>query len=247
MNRKNWSIAVCALTCTAALTVYLKNLAPLELRPLREGVPVKTAAPTSSKILPQDVEITKSTEKTVVEAKKEAPPVKGIPGFIPRPEVIHEFKTLQAKIFKTDQDLAQLKKVRQNSALLFELAEYLRNIESVKNPEFRENQNIAIDILVEALKVEGSNAAETAIFEIIKDPQIENSALEMSTRESLAGVKADILYQASSLKPELFSQVESVLPGPVSQKIWKNIQQKQSENLAESESERQSRVAEISH
>lgn len=245
MNYRISLISFCVLTCTVALTVYIKNLAPLEKRSPIEGVTVQTTEP----VLPTQVlkpSAEEVSEVKVVEIKKETGSATVL-GSVPNPDTIEEFKTLQAKVFKTDQDRAQIKKVTQNSAYLYELSEYLRNVASVKNPEFRENQNIAIDILVEALKEGDSEAAKAALFEIIKDPQIENASLDMSVRESLAGVKADVLYQGSALKPELFTQVESILPGPVSQKIWKNIQQKQAENFADSEAERQARVAEVSH
>lgn len=164
-------------------------------------------------------------------------------GEIPEPELIRKFKSMQAKVFKDESDKAYLKRLLSDSKYLQQLSNYLRDAQSIQNPSFRENQNLAIDFILEALNADASASAEQAIFDVIQDSQVEDVQLKLNLREMLAGVKADLLYQASAVKPELIPQIEQVLPGPVSQKIWKNVQKQHAENLASSEIEKQARVA----
>ncbi len=53
-------------------------------------------------------------------------------------------------------------------------------------------------------------------------------------RRALAGIKAEIMYQLSSERPGEAAQLQASLPGPVSERIWNNVQYQQENNLAES-------------
>lgn len=164
-------------------------------------------------------------------------------GILPQPEVIQKFKVIQAKVFKTDEDQRHLKAMISDSVYLLQLGGYLRDLQSVHKSEFKENQNAVIDLLLEALKNGDAQSAQQAILDVIQDSQVEDEKLALNTRELLGGVKAELLYQSSSIKPELSQQIERVLPGPISQKIWKNVQEQQADNLALSETELQARSA----
>lgn len=96
------------------------------------------------------------------------------------------------------------------------------------------DQDVAVDILLDALKDGDSRAAEEALREVVRDEQVEDSTLSGSVREQLAGVKAEVLYQWSAMVPTGASQLAGLLPGPVSHKIWNNVLDMQSRNLAES-------------
>lgn len=163
------------------------------------------------------------------------------PGTLPQPEILQQFKTIQAKIFKSDEEQKNLKQMMTDSTYIRQLGDYLRDIQSVNKEEFKANQNTVIDFLVEALNSGEVHAAEQAILDVIKDTQVEDEKLSMNTRELLGGVKADLLYQSSAIRPEFAEQFARILPGPVSQKIWENVKRQQEENLALSEIELQAR------
>lgn len=162
---------------------------------------------------------------------------------VPSPEILKSFKDLQVKIFRNQEDEKKWKKLISDSKYILELSVYLKNLPKLDPKEFKDNQNAVLDLLVEALRGGDTVAAEQAILDVIKDAQIEDANVAQNSREFLAGVKAELLYQSSSVKPQLAGQFESLLPGPVSQKIWKNVQQQQADNLAISEAELQERVA----
>ncbi len=159
-------------------------------------------------------------------------------------EKLKQFKLIQAKVFKSDTETEILKNFVSDPVVIRDLTQYLLSPAQIKQSNFRENQNAAIDLILESLKSSNPQSAVEAILEVAKDSQVENNLIESSVRQSLAGTKAELLYQGSALRPDLFTSVEALLPGPVSQKIWKNIQHKQFENASESESEKKSRTFE---
>lgn len=98
-------------------------------------------------------------------------------------------------------------------------------------------QVAAIDLLIEALKSGDKAAAEEAMREIVADKQIEDVKLPLEVREQLAGIKAEILYNWAAIEPNQQSDIARRLPGPASEKIWRNVQDTFANNIAESESE----------
>lgn len=196
---------------------------------------------------PDLVETSKKPVLPTVEENSVQPPVAVAPGALPQPEVLQQFKVIQSKIFKSDEEQRSLKQMMMNSRYIQQLGEYLRDIQSVNKEEFKANQNVAIDFLIEALHSGEAGSAEQAILDVIKDSQVEDEKIPMNARELLGGVKADLLYQASSIRPALAEQFSRLLPGPVSQKIWENVQRQQEENLALSEKELHERQNKKSH
>lgn len=186
------------------------------------------------------VEVTaQKAQETQAAAKAEVKPIEK--GQLPQPEVMEKFKVIHAKVFKNDEDQKNLKIMLMDSKYILQLGEYLRDLQSVGKDEFKSNQNAVVDLLIEALKSGDSRSAEQAILDVVKDAQVEDTKLALNTRELLGGVKAELLYQSTSIKPELAEQFSRVLPGPASEKIWLNVQQQQADNLAVSESELQTR------
>ena len=99
-------------------------------------------------------------------------------------------------------------------------------------------QVAAIDLLVEAFKSGDKAAAEGAMRAIVADKQVEDTQLPTEVREQLAGIKAEVLYNWGALAPHQQSEIARQLPGPASEKIWRNVQDTFASHLAESELER---------
>jgi hypothetical protein len=96
------------------------------------------------------------------------------------------------------------------------------------------DQNLALDLLLEALRTGDSDVAAEVLRDIVSDSQVENPKLEPTVRENLAGIKAEVLFKWSAFRPAQAGDLASWLPGPVSQRIWQNVLEAQSSNLAES-------------
>ncbi|KHD87359.1 MAG: hypothetical protein OM95_14750 [Bdellovibrio sp. ArHS] len=95
-------------------------------------------------------------------------------------------------------------------------------------------QNVALDLLLESLREVPAGEAVGVLKDIVNNGYIEDSTKSLESRKSLGEVKAEILYQWSSLQPQKKSEIERLLPGPVSRKIWENVRYQQENNLAES-------------
>lgn len=145
---------------------------------------------------------------------------------------LSEFKILKQKVFLTEEE----KQLRQNFLKNRALLENLKGL--FKYPtafqDLESQQNVAVDLLLEAIKSGDAETARSVLRELIADPTIEDKQLSPVQRQNLAGVKAEVLYQWSSLEPDRAGEMQKVLPGPVSQKIWKNVLTQQDLNRAES-------------
>lgn len=145
---------------------------------------------------------------------------------------LSEFKTLKQKVFLTEEEKLQRQSLLKNRALL----ENLKGLFKYPTPfqDLESQQNVAVDLLLEAIKSGDAETARDVLKELIADPTIENKQLSTAQRQNLAGVKAEVLYQWSSLEPDRAGEMQKALPGPVSQKIWKNVLTQQDLNRAES-------------
>lgn len=100
----------------------------------------------------------------------------------------------------------------------------------------RENaklQDLSVTYLMEALQAH-SEEASRVVNDIIADNTIENPTVDSQSRQLQAELKADILYQWTSMHPEQVQHVSSILPGRASQRIWQNVLDLQASNEAES-------------
>lgn len=135
--------------------------------------------------------------------------------------------------------------VREEKARLFANDEFLHGLEALlrvpalNDPDFEAQQNDAIDLLLEARATTGGSVPAEILRSLIEDPQIEGTRLDLKSREALAGIKADVLYQWTSQEPNATRDVANWLPGPVSEKIWRNVLAAQEQNRLESMQELQ--------
>jgi hypothetical protein len=146
-----------------------------------------------------------------------------------------DYAKLKSKVFLNDDDKREKSRLLQDAALMRSLEPLLKKPIVQIGPE-QEEQNAAIDFLLEAA-MNSSPAAVDVLRSVIEDRQVENARIDMKSREALAGVKAEILYHWSSADPARSQQFTGWLPGPVSQKIWENVRDRQERNRAESASE----------
>lgn len=149
-------------------------------------------------------------------------------------EELDRYRQLKKIVLGSKDDEQERARLKTDTVLLDSFRDLLKSPST--NEKTRANQNAALDLLFEALK-DQSTQAKSILEGVIQDAQIESSALSPDVRENLAGIKAEALYQWSAMDPAQVSTLQSWLPGPVSQKIWQNIQERQESNLAESQME----------
>lgn len=150
---------------------------------------------------------------------------------------LKSFQQFQNKsVMTNDEEEARLK-LLQDADLISQVSGMLRSRLAQKDAQAFENQNIAIDLLIEALKEGNEQAATDAIWDQIRDGQVEDSSIPLGERKTLAGIKGELIYHATALRPDSFQDIEMDLPGPVSQKIWKNVQEQHQANLESSQTE----------
>ncbi len=145
---------------------------------------------------------------------------------------LHKYAELGNKALLLEHDRVLKRKLMKDQAFLQSLKPLV--LAATHDPVTVELQNAALDFLFEALKGENKAAAVEILKSVVADASIENSTEDMDVRKSLAGVKAEVLFNWSSLDPDANPMIDSSLPGPVSEKIWANVQKQQSNNLAES-------------
>jgi hypothetical protein len=142
---------------------------------------------------------------------------------------------LRAKIFLSPEEKRERADLLRHSGLLKALGRRL--VEPTRSMAVMNEQDAAIDVLMEALKSGDAQVAGEVLQGVVRDGQVEDTRLDRGSREQLAGLKAEVLYQWSALSPAAASQLPSWLPGPVSRKIWANVVRMQQSNLAESAAE----------
>lgn len=141
------------------------------------------------------------------------------------------FSKLNQKVFLTDEEKAQKAELLRDPNFLRALADRL--VEPSIDPSVTAGQDAAVDLLLEAVKGGDKQAAAEALTEVVEDAQVESSALAQPIREQLAGIKGEVLYHWSALDPSQSAHIASRLPGPVSQRIWQNVRNKQASNQNE--------------
>ncbi len=152
-------------------------------------------------------------------------------------ERLKAFEALQMKSVMTAAEEEARLQYLQDADLIAQVGASLRSRGAQNDPQAEENQNIAIDVLIEALKEGNEQAASDAIWDQIRDNQVEDASVPLKERKVFAGIKGEILYHATALRPDIFQDVEMDLPGPVSQKIWRNVQAQHESNLEASQVE----------
>jgi hypothetical protein len=152
-------------------------------------------------------------------------------------EKLKAFQALQVKSVMTAAEEEARLQYLQDADLIAQVSASLRSRGAQNDPQAEENQNTAIDVLIEALKEGNEQAATDAIWDQIRDNQVEDASIPLKERKVFAGIKGELLYHATALRPDVFQDVEMDLPGPVSQKIWRNVQAQHESNLEGSQAE----------
>lgn len=188
--------------------------------PAQKAAPVPVAAaplvaPSSSRPAPPPTE-SAATEIKVFEHQRE----------------LDEYHLLSQKVFLTDQERRQKQGLLQNAQFI----ESLKSLFKSQKPteELEDQQNTAVDFLMEALNGPAKEAAAGVLKSVIQNPDTENAKLDMATRENLAGAKAEVLYKWSAQDPSRNNEIRQWLPGAVSQRIWANVLYQQEMNRLES-------------
>lgn len=160
-------------------------------------------------------------------------------------ESLPEFEKTKKVILATSTDDEE--KQRQLKERMFQDASLMRELElllkapALGDHELASQQMTALDILFDAMSSKSADLAEKVLASVVEDRTIEDESLDSSSRQALAEVKAEVLYRWSSAEPEQADQIVSLLPGPVSQKIWGNVIEAQAQNAAESRLEAMNR------
>lgn len=151
------------------------------------------------------------------------------------------FHELSRKVFPSDDDRSQTERFLHDQELLRSAGRLL--LQPAADRQAEADQNDAIDLLIKALAAGDSEVARTALTDVVKDGQIENTNIALSARRQLAGLKGEVLYKWTALEPDMADQVAQWLPGPKSRQVWANVVQLQKSNLAESQEEAGSAAA----
>lgn len=144
---------------------------------------------------------------------------------------LEDFSQLRAKVLRVEDEEREFKRFLSDPSLLRAAA--LRLTEASLAPGVLSSQDAAVDLLIEALKSGDKDLASDMAKAIVEDPQIESPTLDPEVRTNLAGIKAEVLYHWTALVPEAAKGLENSLPGPVSRKIWANVNRRQLSNQAE--------------
>ncbi|WP_374074634.1 hypothetical protein [Bdellovibrio bacteriovorus] len=149
---------------------------------------------------------------------------------------LQEYQRLHSKIFPSEGEKAFRKELVANERVLRSLQDLLQT--PAIDDSATQMQNAALDLLFEALQNDPNGPAAQVLKAAVSNPMVEDTSLSLETRKSLAGVKAEILFNMSSMHPETSQELERLLPGPVSQHLWSNVKAQQQSNLAESSLEK---------
>lgn len=141
------------------------------------------------------------------------------------------FRDMQKRLFLTEADQAEKQRLLNDVALLRALG--LRLTEPSNSPAVMESQDVAVDLLMEAVKSGDREAASEVLMSVVQDGQVESAGLDQGVRQHMAGLKGEIMLRWAALAPQEAAQIERNLPGPVSRKIWDNVKRRQESNQLE--------------
>lgn len=143
---------------------------------------------------------------------------------------LNRFHQLQVKVLRNLNEENELLVLLRNPTVLLWAEKILIHPES----RFSDEKNKVLSLVIESMR-SGEPAAGKVLSAFIADAGIENEAHPFIDRKFQAGLKAEAMFTWSSQDPEKTAHIESLLPGPISQKIWQNVLVQQNNNLAESE------------
>jgi hypothetical protein len=197
----------------------------------------ETAAVASIDRQPQSIAARASSGEKETTTGKSAPASSLSKVSVEIPRELMAYAEMNKKVFLTDDEKAQKKGFFRDSRFLKSLESLLRQPAEIGS-DLQIQQFAALDALFEAVQSPDSErGAEDVLRSLVEDKSVEDPKLDGKSREALAGVKAEILYQWSSLQPNKAGEINRLLPGPVSQRIWQNVLDTQRNNVAESQEE----------
>jgi len=130
---------------------------------------------------------------------------------------LSQYADLKKKIFLTMDEQEQKDLLLKNNELLFGLRTVLMRPATTAAQALK--QNVALDLLREALIVSKDDVAMEVLRAIIADGEDDTAKLappvdlEVSPRRHLAGVKAEIMHQWNTLKQSHSEDLATLLPG----------------------------------
>ncbi len=145
---------------------------------------------------------------------------------------LKKYGVIERKALLLEHDKVAKKKLMHDSGFIHSLQPLLTT--AAVHDDAAHMQNAAVDFLFEALKGDLRSEVIQVLQAVIADSSVEDESRDLQTRKSLAEVKAEILFNWSSMEPSSDPEISAALPGPVSQKIWANVKKQQENNLAES-------------
>lgn len=211
--------------------LVLIGLVIWQSRPARQhALDVRNAEPTSSAVNNLQVARLPAGVPSVAIGTKTAAPKALEPA--PHAKELAVYTDLHRKVFLNERESAEKDALLKNASVLRAMG--VRLMRSPGSEAAAKEQNVAVEMLLEALRTGDSEIAAEVLKGVITDGQVEDAHLDIASRENLAGVKAEVLFQWSAFRPAQANELATMLPGPVSQKIWQNIVDAQASNIAES-------------
>ena len=207
------------------------SLSGSELAPQNESteVGVQTPASASSEPLSKVDPTVGAAPEPLMTAVKNAPsPV--FKDFVYKEE-LSRFSLLSQKALLLPTDQIARKELLQDEALIKSLKPLLTT--APQDSSEQQLQNSALDFLFGALQTDSRDVAVGILKDVVAYAGVENETLPQTERQQLAGIKAEVLMTLSA-DPKFQDDLTSLFPGPVTGKIWQNIQDRQESNLAES-------------
>lgn len=131
---------------------------------------------------------------------------------------INKFKILNKKVIISNDEKKSLIDLLKDKQLIQGIGQAFRDASINDLIDQSDVHDVIYDFLIEALNKGDHELALAVIKEIILDQNIENDSISMDLRTFFGESKAELLYHASSLYPDEFKNIKSVLPGPVTQK-----------------------------
>lgn len=149
---------------------------------------------------------------------------------------IASYSVIQSKVFLSEDEKALRKKFLEDQDMLRSFKSIL--LIPAQDMKTMKMQNAALDILFESFELDPQGISLELFKDVISNPTVEDAQLSSQERQAVAEIKAEILFRVSAAVPESRAELESLLPGPVSQRLWQNVVAQQKSNLAESALER---------
>jgi hypothetical protein len=139
---------------------------------------------------------------------------------------------LRAKVFLSEDEKAERTRLLADRDFLRGVGIFVRKPATALDEQ--KSQAGALDTLIEALDSSARDVAAGELKELAADDRIEDATLDSAARKNLAGLKAEALFKWTAHEPSVSDEIQRLLPGPVSRKIWENVLAEQEQNAAES-------------